>query len=207
MSNMTKSDTITALAKALAKFHSTAPAIHKNAVNPHFKNNFADLGGILAAIRGPLADVGLSVLQLVGEGTLTTVLLHESGEFIESTAPLIVSKNDMQGLGSAVSYQRRYSLQGVLSLSAQDDDGNAACQQATAIAAPAKPTTDWSKELTVAMKRDKVTEADIFRYLQSKDAKVVVTSVSSLPVPFVKGLVTKWSEVVEFAFADMKEAA
>jgi hypothetical protein len=204
MSNMTKSDSITALAKALAKFHSNAPSIHKNATNPHFKNSFADLGGILGAVRGPLAEVGLSVLQLVGEGTLTTVLLHESGEFIESTAPLIVSKNDMQGLGSAVSYQRRYSLQGVLSLAASDDDGNSACLPAPVKSAPSR---DWASEVAALMQTDKVSEPEIFAYLKSKDAKVDATTVKTLPVNYLKGIVTKWAEVVAFAFTDMKEAA
>jgi hypothetical protein len=204
MSSMTKSDSIAALAKALARFHSNAPAIHKNATNPHFKNQFADLGGILGAVRAPLAEVGLSVLQLVGENTLTTMLLHESGEFIESTAPLIVSKNDMQGLGSAVSYQRRYSLQGVLSLAASDDDGNSACAPAPVKAAPAK---DWAKEVAGLMKTDKVSESDIFAFLKSKDAKVEASDLKTLPVPFLKGIASKWEEVVAFSFADIKEAA
>jgi len=209
---MSRSESITALAKALAKFHATAPAIVKNAQNPHFKNRFADLSGILEVIRIPLANVGLSVLQLLGDNTLTTILLHESGEFIETTAPLIVAKHDMQGLGSACSYQRRYSLQSLLSLSASDDDGNEACkpEQAAAPAqkiaaakvatAPKAPAKDWSSEVFKRMDTDKVSEADIFAYLSEKGASVEAEYVRDLPVNFLKGLCTKWADVVAYAF-------
>jgi hypothetical protein len=212
MSNMSRSESITALAKALAKFHATAPAIVKNAQNPHFKNRFADLSGILEVIRIPLANVGLSVLQLLGDNTLTTILLHESGEFIETTAPLIVAKHDMQGLGSACSYQRRYSLQSLLSLSASDDDGNEACKPeqaavpaqkiaaAKAATAPKAPAKDWASEVFKRMDTDKVSEADIFAYLKEKGASVEAEYVRDLPVNFLKGLCTKWADVVAYAF-------
>jgi hypothetical protein len=126
---MNRSDNITTLAKALVRFNNNAPSIIKNATNPHFRSAYANLGGILDAVRIPLAEVGLSVLQLLGETNITTMLLHESGEYIETTTPLIISKMDAQGYGSSVSYQRRYALSALLSLApceASEDDGNAA---------------------------------------------------------------------------------
>ena len=197
MSNMNKSESITALAKALVKFHSNAPAIIKNATNPHFKNRFADLGGILEAVRTPLAEVGLSVLQLLGDNTLTTLLLHESGEFIETTAPLIVSKHDMQGLGSACSYQRRYSLQSLLSLTGIDDDGNEACKPAnekfTAVKSVKK---DYHKELSALMEKNKVSDEDIFKFLTSVNAKTDARYIGDLSNPIAQRLVEKFEDVV-----------
>jgi ERF superfamily len=200
MSNIGKSESITALAKALAKFHATAPAIVKNAQNPHFKNRFADLSGILEVIRIPLANVGLSVLQLLGDNTLTTILLHESGEFIETTAPLIVAKHDMQGLGSACSYQRRYSLQSLLSLSASDDDGNDACRHDSSPNekfAPAKksaPAKDWNKELADLMTKNKVTAEDVIEFSRKKGADL--ESLKDLPPAFAKRLCEVFEDVV-----------
>jgi hypothetical protein len=118
--------TITELAKALAKFHASAPAIIKDSTNPHYRNAYASLAGILDAIRVPLAENGLSVVQLLGQDSISTMLLHTSGEYIETTAPLLMVKQDAQSYGSASSYQRRYSILALLNLSASDDDGQAA---------------------------------------------------------------------------------
>jgi hypothetical protein len=203
MSNIGKSESITELAKALAKFHATAPAIVKNAQNPHFKNRFADLSGILEVIRIPLANVGLSVLQLLGDNTLTTILLHESGEYIETTAPLIVAKHDMQGLGSACSYQRRYSLQSLLSLSASDDDGNDACRHESLPNekfAPAKkqaPSKDWNKELAELMTKNDVSNEDVVEWCQKKGS--AITSTKDLPPAFAKRLCEVIDDVKAYA--------
>lgn len=129
-----KSDSIINLAVALTKFNGEVHSIAKDAKNPHFKNNYASLDNIVEEIRPILQKHGLSVLQIPGgDGEnviMKTMLLHESGEWLESE-PLVMRpvKNDPQGMGSCITYARRYSLCSMLSLSTGiDDDGNAASQ-------------------------------------------------------------------------------
>lgn len=109
-------------------------AVVKNKQNTHLKNFYADLGAVLEAVTEPLANHGLLIVQRFTshEGTpiLITELVHaESGQSIASALP-IVSKDmaDPQKLGGAITYARRYSLLALLSLTAEDDDGNAAAQ-------------------------------------------------------------------------------
>jgi len=127
-----KSDSIINIAKALAEFNAEIEKIDKDGTNPHFKNQYSTLDNIIDHVKPVLAKNGLSVLQFPGgDGeriTVRTMLIHTSGEYIESE-PLVLrpSKNDPQGAGSAITYGRRYSLAAALSLSlGDDDDGNAA---------------------------------------------------------------------------------
>jgi predicted regulator of amino acid metabolism with ACT domain len=129
---MNRSETITELAKALVKFNSEVTKIAKDADNPFFKNNYATLDTIIDEIRPILSKHGLSIMQIPsGDGqnvTLKTLLLHESGEWLESDALTMKPvKNDPQAVGSCITYARRYSLAAFLSLNTgEDDDGNGA---------------------------------------------------------------------------------
>ncbi|AXO96235.1 recombinase [Bacillus anthracis] len=129
---MNKSDTITELAKALVKFNSEVNKIAKDADNPFFKNNYATLDTIIDEIRPILSKYGLSIMQIPsGDGqnvTLKTLLLYESGEWLESDELTMKPvKNDPQAVGSCITYARRYSLAAFLSLNTgEDDDGNGA---------------------------------------------------------------------------------
>jgi hypothetical protein len=132
---MEKSETISTLSAALVKFSGKMTKVKKDSVNPHFRNTYASLSNIIEATQQPLHECGLAVVQMpTGENELTTVLLHESGEYISSTYKMTPSKNDPQGLGSAITYQRRYAYGAILSLNIdEDDDGNAGTK------APEKP--------------------------------------------------------------------
>jgi hypothetical protein len=124
-----QSESITKLAIALAKFQANCPTIEKKKDNPFFKSKYAALDDIIQAIRKPLSDAGLSYTQFPTDGSLTTVLMHESGEFIHGSMPIHAKKEkDPQAYGSAITYARRYSLASVLGLAVgdEDDDGNAA---------------------------------------------------------------------------------
>lgn len=101
---------------------------------------YAPLESILEAVRKPLADNGLVVVQMLDDGGLTTLLLHESGERLGGTVGLPAT-DDIQGFGSAITYLRRYAIQALLGIAAEeDDDGNRASGH---IAAPqAEPTVD-----------------------------------------------------------------
>ncbi|RTL05068.1 hypothetical protein EKK58_08960 [Candidatus Dependentiae bacterium] len=123
-----KSESIKNLAEALATFQGTVANIAKKATNPFFKSKYATLADILNTIREPLKESGLSVAQFpTGEDELTTVLMHTSGEYLMGASKMKPAKNDPQGVGSAITYQRRYALSAVLGLNIDDDDdGNAA---------------------------------------------------------------------------------
>jgi len=128
---MDTSGDISELAKALVKAQSEFEAVAKNADNPFFKSKYADLPAVVKAASPILAANGLSVLQSLGwfedKDTLTTRLLHETGQWVEDTMRLHLTKQDAQGHGSAITYARRYSYMAILGLVADvDDDGNAA---------------------------------------------------------------------------------
>lgn len=129
---MNRSESISKLAVSLVAFNGEVSKIEKDSVNPHFRNKYASLDNIIDEIRPILTKHGLAVIQMPsGDGetlTMSTLLVHTSGEFIESP-PLTMrpSKNDPQGIGSCATYARRYSLAAFLSLNTgEDDDGNAA---------------------------------------------------------------------------------
>ncbi|CAI8739323.1 recombinase [Bacillus pseudomycoides] len=129
---MNRSESIVELAKALVKFNSEVNKIAKDADNPFFKNNYATLDTIIDEIRPILSKNGLSIMQIPsGDGqnvTLKTLLIHESGEWLESDELTMKPvKNDPQAVGSCITYARRYSLAAFLSLNTgEDDDGNSA---------------------------------------------------------------------------------
>lgn len=132
---MQMSENINELATALAKAQGEMKNAGKTSDNPFFKSKYADLAEILNAVREPLSKYGLSISQLYdGMGvpdktiTVTTLLMHSSGQYIGNTANYPVAKADIQGVGSAITYARRYSLAAILGLSQEDDDGNAACR-------------------------------------------------------------------------------
>lgn len=133
-----KSETIDKLAKALMAFQTKVGKVTKDATNPFFKSKYASLEAVIDAIKGPLADAKLSYVQLpTGENQLVTILMHESGEFMESTIKMTPKTNDPQGQGSAITYMRRYALSAMLGLATEDDDdGNSATGNKTT--APAK---------------------------------------------------------------------
>lgn len=128
---MHKSDTISTIAAALKTAQHNIGAAVKDAKNPFFKSQYADLGSVMAVCKNPLLEQGISVLQLVGKDEtgayLETVLLHESGEYISDRMPLVCAKaHDPQAMGSAITYARRYALQSALFIPAEDDDAEAA---------------------------------------------------------------------------------
>ena len=126
---MQKSESIAALAAALAKAQGEMENASKNSQNPHFRSKYADLAEIINTVRPVLAKHGLSVTQFPSfDGTLAhveTIIAHQSGEWMSGTTSSPVQKADPQGIGSATTYLRRYSLAAVCNLAQEDDDANA----------------------------------------------------------------------------------
>lgn len=102
----------------------------KSAANPFFKSKYANLEEVIRVVKTAFEANGLSFVQfpISGEGTagVETIILHESGEFISNEFLLKCSKADPQGMGSAITYARRYGLQSACGIPSEDDDGNAA---------------------------------------------------------------------------------
>jgi hypothetical protein len=129
------SEQLSELAKALAAAQAEFTTIPKTDENPFFHSKYAGLPKIVEVASPILSKHGLSVSQFIGHDgesdTLTTWLLHVSGEYLSGTMRLRPVKNDPQAQGSATTYARRYSYMSVLGLVAdEDDDGNAATKNA-----------------------------------------------------------------------------
>ena len=125
---MTEKDNVfTALVKAQADIG----VVHKNAVNPHFKSKYADLASIMNAALPALNANGIAVwhtaVMIDGVSHMRTTLSHGmSDTHISCDIPLMVSKNDMQGMKSATTYAKRIGVESLTGIAPEDDDGNAA---------------------------------------------------------------------------------
>ena len=153
---MTHSEQIKDIATALAKAQAEIEGAKKDSNNPHFKSSYADLASVWDACRKALTGNGLSVVQgpVSDEGRVgvTTMLMHSSGQWLESTFFMRPTKDDPQGAGSALTYARRYALAAMVGVAPEDDDGNAASEKpsgkpvAVAQQAP-KGYADWLTDL------------------------------------------------------------
>ena len=117
-------------AKAFVAAQKGMESIKKASSNPAFKSKYADLAEVVEAVVPALNEAGIGVMQFPAfDGeivSITTVFLHESGASITGTLDLRPSKTDPQGVGSATTYGRRYSLLAMSGMAPEDDDGNAA---------------------------------------------------------------------------------
>ncbi len=146
---MNRSDEIKDLATALAKAQGEMAGAKKDSQNPHFKSRYADLASIREACMSALTKHGIAVLQSpglksAGDGVwmveVGTMLTHTSGQWMADVLAVPVTKVDAQGVGSAITYARRYALAAFTSVAPEDDDGNAAVGPApVAVHAPKKP--------------------------------------------------------------------
>lgn len=123
-----QSETIGKLAEALAKAQAKTKNATKDKDNPFFKSKYADLASVWEACRGPLTDNGLSVVQTTRADEnaviVVTTLMHSSGEWISGELGAVPVKRDPQGIGSVITYLRRYGLAAIAGVATEDDDGN-----------------------------------------------------------------------------------
>lgn len=157
---MQTSDQIAELAKALAKAQAAIKNAVKESTNPHFKSRYADLASVWDAVREPLTSNGLSVIQIPSNSDnkvqCTTMLLHESGQFVRDTMGMTPTQNTPQAQGSCLTYLRRYMLQSVAGVAPDDDDGNEASKKGN--------QSDGQKKLD-----NKTTQSPV---VETKDANV-----------------------------------
>ena len=133
---MRTSETVGEISLALVAANAKLQHALKDSENPHFRSSFASLNAHLDTIKPVYSAHGLTFVQMpgfsdMGYATLTTRIIHESGEWIEGTAGAPLQKDDPQGVGSAITYLRRYSLAAVAGIGQEDDDGNAASSSAS----------------------------------------------------------------------------
>lgn len=118
------------LAKAFVTAQKAMEAVKKAATNPAFKTKYADLSEVVEAVVPALNAAGVGVIQnAANDGdwvSVATTLLHEGGSSVTSLLRLRPSKTDPQGVGSAITYGRRYSLLAMTGAAPEDDDGNSA---------------------------------------------------------------------------------
>lgn len=215
---MDRSESINELATALAKAQGAFPAVVKGGTNPHLKNKYATLDDVIEAVRKPLAEQSLAFVQLIGRGdsssTLTTMLMHASGQFISTTADVDKlagnrAVNDMQSLGAALTYMKRYQLSALLGLNTEtDSDGNGSGAIRTKQqAGPQKPpdinqvSVDWAlgvetpsgstmADATRGNLKYVIENPDKFTGVQVKAARILYTKEAE---PFV----ARWREEQE----------
>lgn len=119
----------------LIKARSEIQPPKKEGTNPHFRSRYVTLEGCIEAVTEPLANNGFFLSQQVGSNELgafvATAIYHQDFPdwSMTSNVPLVLAKNDMQGLGSAVTYARRYGIMSLLNLPSEDDDANQSTEQ------------------------------------------------------------------------------
>jgi hypothetical protein len=116
------------IGKALVAAQGLMTHAPKDHVNPHFKNRYADLPGVIDTVKDALLQNGIAFVQFAtsspGHAGCVTMFLHTSGEWMRGTLLLPLAKNDPQGAGSAITYARRYALAAMAGIGQDDDDGN-----------------------------------------------------------------------------------
>ena len=165
------------LFSALAKAQSQIRGALKDSTNPHFKSRYADLESVMDAMRQPFGDNNLGVIQTVRDfeagAMLVTIITHASGDSIESMVPFMVGKNDSQGVGSALTYARRYGLATACGISQTDDDAEAAMGRFQPQKQPQKqqPEASFRETLTQAIaKGDAYKETNTYALYKGNDA-------------------------------------
>ena len=134
----TQSSEINELAGALSLAQGDMNPAKKGASNPFFKSKYADLAEVIEASRQPLSENDLSIVQYADDGFVVTQLMHSSGQWIRGRLRIQPKDNTPQGIGSALSYARRYSWQMLIGqASGDDDDGEAAMGRAGSAYDPA----------------------------------------------------------------------
>jgi len=127
---MRTSTDVTEIYNAIIKTQSEISNAKRNSNNPHFGSAYADLSSIIDVSKKPMSDNGLGIIQMpstIGKTvSVTTRIIHTSGQWIEGEISFELTKTDPQSIGSTITYGRRYSWQSLLGFTqeGEDDDGN-----------------------------------------------------------------------------------
>lgn len=185
------------IAKALASAQALMSPALKDADNPFFKSKYADLASVTRVVRGPLTANGIAWTQLpsasadLSSVTVRTILLHVSGETLESTISMPVKERTPQACGSALTYARRYALSAMCGLEADDDDGAQASgtvkpSRAEAIKAAIAPKEPTPWQRIEAMKPVDVSPADLASIVKKVTGKATRAQLDANDVALVQ---------------------
>lgn len=153
-----RSPDIAAFAKAWPKCQADMGAVLKDKTNPAFRSKYADLGAVIDAVLPALNKSGFGLSQFPAFDPETkcvicrTEIMHESGEWKAAVLHVPVTKVDAQGIGSAITYGRRYGLQAFTGVAPEDDDGNGAVGQSAPRSftrEPAPPPMDSRESVVI----------------------------------------------------------
>ena len=175
---MRHSDSIAEITKAMIKAQSQIKAAKMTATNPFYHSKYATLGDVWDVVKPVLQPNGLAVFQTLGYTdigpSVTTMIAHTSGEFIEDTISMAPEKNTPQGAGIAITYMRRYSVSTYFDvINEEDTDGNIPPADTNKKPAPKKPKVDTEalfrrcQDGEVALKEEGIIDEAAF----SKDMK------------------------------------
>ena len=187
--------------KAFVKAQTEMGVALKNATNPHLRSRYADLGSVMDAALPALHANGFALMQPSGGDErglyVDTVLVHESGERFSSRVYLVMGKQDMQALGSAQTYARRYGLMGMAGVVPEDDDGEATKRPPQQPVNPPQPAPPASPS-TAAQEAAK-------QVIAAADKDALRAAVERLPEPirndpYVQNAkATRWRQLQETA--------
>jgi hypothetical protein len=202
---MNRSEAIGQLADALAKAQGKIGAATKDEANPHFRSHFASLASIWQACRAALAANGLAVMQFPraagGVVEVETVLTHSSGEWVSDVITLPASKGDAQGIGSAITYGKRYALAAIVGVytADEDDDGEGAVGRDHAATQPrhdAKPASGPPKNGKPQEGRGKVADSVCAAVSQAKSLAELKSALSLVPKGFADAKDDHYARIV-----------
>jgi hypothetical protein len=149
---MQKSESIVELSKALVKAQIEMVNPKKNTTNGFYKSSYADLSEVISVSKLPLANNGLSVIQMPSQQenwvNVETMLVHESGEYITSmlSMPLPEKSHNMsQEVGKCITYARRYALASICGISQEDEDAQGSTQSKPKVLPNKKPVNKKAK--------------------------------------------------------------
>ena len=111
---------------ALANVKKEVGTLSKTATNPFFKSKYFDINSLIEQIEPLMEKNGLLLLQPIENGKVVSTIYHIETEMSVNSEMMLPNLQDPQKLGSAITYYRRYTLQSLLGLQAEDDDGNKA---------------------------------------------------------------------------------
>lgn len=196
---MKTSQSIIKIAPALLEAQKKIGAAKKGSVNPFFHSNYADLGSVMEACKDILNENGILVLQPIGSDEngvyVETVLLHESGEYISDCMRIAPkSETNPQDQGSAISYARRYSLQSMVFIPAEDDDAEKATvhkqeTQANENSLPSTPRSVLATPKQVALIYKLLADKGKSKELLKQEYKV--ESINDLPMGTASMIIDK----------------
>lgn len=185
---MVTSESINEIATALAKAQGSMKPALKDSTNPHFKSSYADLASCWDACRDALTKNGLSVIQGASADaervTVTTLLLHTSGQWVRDALTSTARDAGAQSVGSAITYGRRYGLCAMVGIAPEDDDAEAAhgrsngpqrAQAAPVAQMPPKGYSQWLIDLEAVADEGTAALQDAWKR-SSADLRACLTS-------------------------------